>query len=156
MIQKLSAHIKLHIGCALFTFNVQENAHSFLHSFFYIIQNQSSHFFLPQTRSLYASLAQTSIESETALHAFKHCLTFQPRHLSQEGRSQPSVCIMVVHNFCHMPRSGLIERRLDVQACQNTLLILGHCRVSAWDSVSPAIPSVFVVSSSSSLLFAGS
>ena len=121
MIQKLSAHIKLHIGCALFTFNVQENAHSFLHSFFYIIQNQSGHFFLPQTRSLYASLAQTSIEIETALHAFKHCLTFQPRHLSQEGRSQPSVCIMVVHNFCHMPRSGLIERRLDVQACQT------HC-----------------------------
>ena len=75
---------------------------------------------LPQSGSFDAPLAVTSIESKTALHASEHCLSFKPRHLSQEGPEQPSVCVIISHDFRHVPRPRLC--RLDVQACQK------HCR----------------------------
>ena len=43
--------------------------------------------FLPQAVSFDTSLAETSIENETALDAFEHGFPIEPRHFSQKELS---------------------------------------------------------------------
>ena len=101
-----------------FSFYIQENSFSFLHPFFLHIRPNLRCHLRPQARCFHASLPQTSIEHEAAFHTFKCGLARQPRHLTQEGCNDPSMCILIVHDLGHMLRLCLIAGRLDIQACQ--------------------------------------
>ena len=81
-------------------------------------------------------------KNEIALHAFKRGFTFQHRHLSQEGRNQPSMCVLVFHDLCHVPRPRFIKGSLDVHAGQ--VHCGSHYRASTWEFCPLAIPNVFV------------
>ena len=100
-----------------FCFNLRKNSFSLLHPFFLHIGQYLGCHLLPQAWGFHASLSQASIESETA-YAFKHGLSRQSQHLTQEGRNDPSVCIVTVHDLCHVLRPCFIEARLDIQARQ--------------------------------------
>ena len=101
-----------------FCFNTHQNTISSLHPFFVHIGQYLGCHLLPQAWGLHASLPQASIESETAFHTFKHGLSRQSQHLTQEGRNDPSVCIVTAHDLCHVLRPCLIKGRLHIQARQ--------------------------------------
>ena len=148
MIQKLSAHMKLHIWCSL-SFQFQDDSHAFSCPICFHERQQTRGHFLPQPGDSDASLAETSIESEIVLHAFEHRLAFQPSDFAQEGRHSPSVCVMALHNFFDTRLSGFSEHRLDVHACQAPCGAQPHCHASTWEFCPLAVHNVCVANLSS-------
>ena len=90
MIQKLSAHMKLHIRWALSSSRSMRTPILFC-SILPPHWPRAGWPFLPQTGSFDASVAETSVENKTALNTFEHGWTFKYRHLEQEGRNQPTL-----------------------------------------------------------------
>ena len=83
---------------------------------------------------------KTKLLSTRSNNAF----TFQPRHLSQEGHNQTTVCLMVFQNFRHVPRPRLIESCLYVHCWPNTLWSTLHFDDSARELRPSAIHNVIV------------
>ena len=109
-IQKLSAHMKLQIWCAPPNSKTIKTAFALFHPHWPLSVLSSF------TTSVGLPLSRTSIESKIAFHTLKHGLVRQARHLTQEGRNDPSVCIVTVHDLRHVLQPCLIEGRLDIQA----------------------------------------
>ena len=73
-------------------------------------------------------------------------IAFPSTRTSRAGGPQSTImCVMALHNFCHVPRSRLIVRRL-CPSLPNTLQVVPHCHVSTWDSFPPSTQSVFLTS----------
>ena len=77
-------------------FNFHKNTFSLLHPFFFHVGQYWGCHLLSQAWCFHASLSQAAIECETAFHTFKHGLSRESRHLTQEGGNDPSVCIVTV------------------------------------------------------------
>ena len=59
----------------------------------------------PESRGLHAPLSSAFRQGELALHIFEGGLAFQTRHLPEQCRTEPAMCVLFIQEWCNMFRS---------------------------------------------------
>ena len=117
MIQKLSAHMKLQIGCALCPSLSKRTHLLFLNQFSSTLANSCVAIFC---HNLGASTLPWRRHRLNEILLSTHSNIACPTNpdISRRRAEINHPCVLWLHKCCHVPRSCLIERRIDVHVCQ--------------------------------------